>query len=472
MLPLVAIAQIGNEKYEKGLIILSNGDTLNVTIKPERPERMSKQINVWDDQMMGNKRYLPKDLIGYVFQGETFTVKKDEEGKKVFMRVDISGHASLYSYTYKEVKGKKEVVTDYYLEKKGSGLVKVPSSKNKFRNEISYYFADDLKLAQKIDDKMYQYNDIEAIVDEYNENKEAKLAPLANNQNNQNNQNNNQPENNQENPNQNNQNNQPYTHNDNNNNGNNNSTISNPTDNDEIYPILRDNVSKAAQKSMGIEVFGAVSYNIMSYPNMLNSIYRVKSGGVGFDVGVGFRATVSRGLTFRVGINMKDKAFKFESNSLQIVDNNGAVTVLTVKESGRTYYPGLYFNIGQEWKYFMIGGGFNASFYSTYRGNYEYSGGPYQGKVDKSKTSFMVHDINRPDGSEGNFNMQFDINLTAGGRIPIGDRFTLKPFVQYSIPMISLYNSGITTVGATGNVELNVQNYAIKIGLIADFGNW
>lgn len=459
VLPTTLFAQVGNEKYEKGTIYLVSGDTLEVTIKPDKAERLSKQISVWDSQNMGAKRYLPKDLDGFFFQNETYKSKKDAEGKRQFMVELVKGEVSLYSHTYKEEKGKEEVVTVYYLDKKGTGFTKVPSNKNKFRTEMSYYFADDMKLAQKIDDKMYQYNDIEMVVDEYNETKTPKKTvadePKKEDPKVENNEPN-QPDNNQpEKPTQNVQ-----------------------PDNDEDpfnasdYTLLKDNSPKGLSKSVGIEALALVSYSMASYPNTLNSMFNVKSGGVGFEVGIGFRATVSRGLTFRTGINMKDKTFKFQSSSLQVQDQNGNITVLTVNEKGRTYYPGVYFNIGQEWKYFMIGGGFNMSFYSMYKGKYDYKGGPYDFSENNAKGSFMVHNMNKPDKSEGNFNMQFDVNLTAGARFAIGDRVTLKPIIQYAIPLISLYNSGIMVQGSTGNVELNVNIYTIKAGLIVDFGNW
>ena len=448
-----AFAQTGNEKYEKGIIFLKNGDTLEVSIKPEHPERYSKQISVWNDQTMGAKRYTPRELDGFSFQGITYISQKDAEGKQVFMAEIVKGEVSLYEYMYKETTGKKEVVTEYYIKRKNERLVLVPTSKSKFRNEMSYYFADNYNLSQSIDDKMYQYDDIETIVEYYNEEFEAaKRKELAEDPKENDGQkdgekpsdNGNIPAEEEE-------------------------LITNPTDD---YPILRDNTPQKQKKTIGVEVSSMLTYSLYSYPNTLNTLYRVKSGGVGFEVGLGFRASLSKGLTFRTGINIKDKAFKFESNTLQVVDGGGNVVTLQVKEQGRNYYPGIYFNIGQEWKYFMIGGGFNLSFFSGYRGKYSYSGGGFDFSEPNAKTSFMVHELNRPDGSDGHFNMQFDINLTAGARFAIGKQLTLKPVVQYSIPMVSLYNSGILVSGSTGNVELNVSGYAIKIGLIADFGNW
>ena len=75
-------------------------------------------------------------------------------------------------------------------------------------------------------------------------------------------------------------------------------------------------------------------------------------------------------------------------------------------------------------------------------------------------------------GSENNFNMQFDINLTVGGRFAVGDKLTLKPVLMYSIPMVPLFNSGVNINNGLSNVELNVNAYTLKLGLIVDFGNW
>ncbi|MGQ3012907.1 MAG: hypothetical protein ACT6QS_04340 [Flavobacteriales bacterium] len=449
LLPSVAAAQATKDDFVKGKIYLVSGDTLDVLIKPDREERVSKQISVWDEQNLAPRRYLPKDLNGFVLENEEYTAKKDFEGKKVFMKIVEKGPVTLYGHTYREDKGKKEIVTDYYLEKKGSGFKQVPEAKGKFRTDMSYYFADDFEIAQKIDDKVYQFGDIETVVSDYNERRKPS-QPIANNNNN----NNNTPRDTAGT--------RPVIRD-------NNPQLIDDTD----KPILRSNVPERPRKTIGVEAMAMATYTLISYPNTLSQVYRTTSGGAGFEFGVGFRATVARGLTFRTGINIRDKAFKFTANTLQLVDGQGNVTTATINETGRTYYPGIYFNIGQEWKYFMVGGGFTSSFYSGYRGKYNFTtSSGFSGSEDKTKGSLMVHDINKPDGSENNFNMQFDINLTIGGRFAVGDKLTLKPVLMYSIPMVPLFNSGVTVNNGLSNVELNVHAYSLKLGLIVDFGNW
>ena len=416
-------------------------------IKPDRDDRLARQVQVWDEQNLAPRRYQPKDLNGFVLENEEFAAKKEADGRKVFMKVLEKGPVTLYGYTYREDKGKKEIVTDYYLEKKGTGFKLVPSAKGKFRTEMSYYFADDFELAQKIDDKAYVHSDMEMVVSEYNERRQPS-KPVANNNNN-----NVTPRDSSGTT--------PVIRND------------PPQVDDTDRPILRANVPERPRKTIGVEAMALATYTLISYPNTLNQLYRTSSGGAGFEVGLGFRATVARGLTFRTGINIRDKAFKFTASNLQLVDGQGNVTSAAINESGRTYYPGIYFNIGQEWKYFMVGGGFNTSFYSAYRGKYSYTtSSGFSGGDDKAKGSLMVHDINRPDGSENNFNMQFDINLTVGGRFAVGDKLTLKPVLMYSIPMVPLFNSGVNINNGLSNVELNVNAYTLKLGLIVDFGNW
>lgn len=444
--PSVVAAQTTKDDFVKGKVFLASGDTLDVLLKSDREDRLSKQVSVWDEQNLAPRRYLPKDLDGFIVEGDEYSAKKNAEGKKVFMKIAERGPVTLYGHTYRESKGKKEIVTDYYLEKKGTGFKLVPESKGKFRTEMSYYFADDYEIAQKIDDKVYQFGDIETVVADYNERRNPPKQPVA----------------------------------DNNTAPKDTSRISPvlPDNNrrleeDADRPVLRANIPERPRKSIGVEAMAMATYTLISYPNTLNQLYRTSSGGAGFEVGVGFRATVARGLTFRTGINIRDKAFRFTANNLQLVDGQGNVTTATISEKGRTYYPGIYFNIGQEWKYFMVGGGFNASFYSGYRGKYTYTtGSGFSGGDDKAKGSLMVHDINKPDGSENNFNMQFDINLTIGGRFAVGDKLTLKPVLMYSIPMVPLFNSGVTVNNGLSAVELNIHAYSLKLGLIADFGNW
>lgn len=424
-------AQVSIDDFNPGIIVLSGGDTLNVRIKPDRDEKMARQIMVWDTQNNAPKRYLPKDLKFYSLNKENYYSLKDEEGKSVFMEAKVQGKANLFAYTYREDKGKKEIVTDFYIKKEGGGLIKVPVQPGKFKTDMALYFADFPQLADKISNRQYGYYDMEAVTEEYNEwikagkpKRDERFEPQT------------------------------------------------------TGPRLVNNKPKEDRGGkVGIDLPIFATYNFVSYPTALNQLYTTKTIGFGFDVGVGARFRLIRGLTMRTGINFRDKGMKVSSDNLQIQvqDQNGNVynDILKLREQGRMYYPGLYLNLGQEWSHFHVGGGFNLSFYSFYRGKYTLESQNFpqlNESVDRSKVSFIVHDLTDSQGRSKNFNMQFDINFTVGGRFKVGEFITLKPTLMYSIPMIPLYNSGVSVQGAFSNTELNVSGYQLKIGLITDIG--
>lgn len=424
-------AQITIEDFDPGVIVLSNGDTLQVRIKPDREEKMARQIQVWDPQNNGPKRYLPKDLKYFSVNKENYYSLKDEEGKSVFMEQKVDGSAKLYGYSYREEKGKKEVVTDFYIKKEGGGLIKVPTQPSKFKSDMALYFSDFPQLSEKIANRQYGYYDMEAVTEEYNDWVKAGKPK-----------------------------------------------------NDERFagepsgPKLVNNKPKEDNSNrVGLEVPLFATYNFVSYPTALNQLYTTKTIGFGFDVGIGARFRLVRGLTLRTGVNMRDKGMKVSSDNLQVQvqDQNGNTytDILKLREEGRMYYPGIYLNLGQEWQYFHVGGGFNLSFYSFYRGKYSLESQNFpqlNETVDRSKVSFLVHDLTDSEGRGKNFNMQFDINFTVGGRFKIGEYITLKPTLMYSIPMVPLYNSGVSVQGAFSTTELNVSGYQLKFGLITDIG--
>ena len=425
-------AQVTISDFDPGIIVLSSGDTLKVRIKPEREERMSKQIQVWDVNSNGPKRYQARELKFYSLNKQNFYSLKDEEGKSVFMEAKVEGDATLFSYAYREENGKKEVVSDYYVRKKGGGLIKVPTQPSRFRNDMALYFNDYPQLAAKITGKTYGYFDMEAVTEEYNawtnSGKPKETRPDQ-------------------------QRDEPQT--------------TGPK-------LVRNKVEQEKGSRFGLDVPVFATYNFVNYPTSLNQLYSTRTIGFGFDVGLGARIRLVRGLTMRAGINMRDKGMKISSDVLPVqgIDANGNVInfTLKVREQGRMYYPGIYLNLGQEWSHFHVGGGFNMSFYSFYRGSYTVESQYGNAEEDPANSSFIVHGLTDSEGQGKNFNMQFDIHMAVGGRIKVGEFITLKPTLMYAVPMLPLYNSGINVQSSFSNTELNVSGYQLKFGLITDLG--
>lgn len=432
LLGFKAGAQVSIADFEPGIIVLSNGDTLKVRIKPDRDERMCKQIQVWDVNSNSPKRYQPRELKYFSLNKQNYYSLKDDEGKSVFMEAKIEGEATLFAYTYREEKGKKEIVTDFYIRKQGGGLIKVPTQPSRFRNDMALYFNDYPQLSAKISDKTYGYYDMEAVTEEYNAWAKAGKPKQS---------------------------------------------TPDLIQDEQRTPgpkLVKNKVEVEKGSRIGLDIPLFATYNFVNYPTTLNQLYTTKTIGFGFDLGVGMRIRLLRGLTMRTGVNMRDKGMKVSSDVLPVqgVDGNGNVITFNLKlrEQGRMYYPGIYLNLGQEWSHFHVGGGFNLSFYSFYRGKYSVESQFVNFQEDPSSSSFIVHGLTDNEGRPKNFNMQFDIHFSVGGRIKVGEYLTLKPTIMYAVPMVPLYNSGIEVQGSFSSTELNVSGYQLKFGLITDLG--
>lgn len=435
---ILGIAQSGPENFSDGVIVNLNGDTMKVKIKQDREERMSMVINVWDAATNAPKKYYPKELAYFKVDNQEYFSKNNSEGKKVFMEAVVKGEASLYRYSYKEKKGNKSVrMDDFYAEKKGKNAVLVPDN-SKFKTEMANFFADAPHLTEKINNKIYKFNDIENLVVEYNEWVKAG-----------------KPKNDDR-----------FT-----------SDKAFGSDGEPRLVSKKEEL-KGGKIALEIPIFG--SYNFVNYPTALNDLYRSQSLGMGYDVGLGAKFRIKNGFHIKLGVNVRNKGFRATGFYLPFSDQNGTFFNLNFNERANLLYPGAYMNVSQEWKYFFLGAGFNLSFFSGYSGRYDYTvvgqnGGIWDQFNDpNAKGSFLVNDIlsnltiNGATPKVIGFNTQFDINITIGGRFELGDRIILKPCIQYTVPMVPLYNSNIFASNGFSQTELNVSGYQIKFGLITD----
>jgi hypothetical protein len=435
-----AYAQIP-DGYENGIIVTNSGDTLRVKIKSDREERMSASISYWDESANMAKKRNPRDTKYYRIGEDEYFSKTSAEGKPVFLHVEINGPARLYKHIYKEKKGNKSVrVEDYYVEKSNGGL-KFVEKGGKFREQMATYFSDSRQLSQKISAKIYGPRDIETVVNEYNEWYKSGRP----------------------------QNDDRF--------GVNNSNAD--------RPVLVDAPVKDKTGLVGLDIPLFFSYNFVNYPTLLNQIYQSTALGPGFDVGVGVRLKVTRNLMFRAGINVRNKGFRATTtgNTIQVVNPGGSnIGYLRFNERSNLIYPGIYMQFQQEWKYFFLGSGFNLSFFSKNLSKNTIQvvdGGNnvlYQEENDDYGSSYLVNELlpqlnQQPQDTElkpKNFNVQFDVNVTVGGRFSIKDFIVLKPCIQYTIPFVPLY-SGLLAQGGSGNLtSLNVSGYQFKVGLITD----
>lgn len=424
--------------YENGIVVTNSGDTLKVKIKSDREERMSASITYWDEASNTAKKRNPRDTKYYRVGEDEYFSKTSAEGKPVFLHVEINGPARLYKHIYKEKKGNKSVrVEDYYVEKSNGGLKYVEKG-GKFREQMATYFSDSRQLSQKITAKTYTSKDIETIVNEYNEWYKSG-----------------RPQNDDR-------------------------FGANSTSSDR--PVLVDTPVKDNLGVVGLDIPLFFSYNFVNYPTLLNEVYRSSALGPGFDVGVGVRLKVTKNLMFRAGINVRNKGFSAVTSG-NVIGIQGTNNFLRFTETSNLIYPGIYMQFQQEWKYFFIGTGFNLSFFSknlsknTLQVVDSANTILYQEVNDDYGTSFLVNELlpqlnKQPAQQEvkpNNFNVQFDINVTVGGRFALKDRVIFKPCIQYVVPFVPLYSGLELSGGGNGALsKLNVSAYQFKVGLITD----
>ena len=406
------------------------GDTLSVLVKPDRAERLSSYIQVFDPATQTFKRRTTKDFKYFKIGNDEYVAKKGMEGYQVFMQVIVQGEVSMYRHTYRRKKGSgyKTEEQDYY-EKKNQGLFPIPQGA-KFREAVASYFAEHPEIPGKIRSRQYSEANSEDIALEYNDWTKAgkpRIGPSL-----------------------------------------------------TTGPMLVQDVFESNAPNLAVELAAFATHNFVNYPNLLNDLYRSDNPGFGYDVGLGFKVRIKRGLIFRAGFNFRNKGYKATGENVKvgiIDDTTGSLYLLSFNEKAQLNYPGFFFNFGHEWKYFFISGGLNLSPFSFYRGDYNYAIYTTLGQLVASRQeknvgySYLVHELISTPKEPRNFNFQTDVQFSFGGNFSVSKNLALKPCIQYSVPLIPLYYSNqYVNAGTSQQQMLNVSGYQLKLGLIAEFG--
>ncbi len=174
---LFPILTFGQYSYDTGLIITINNDTINclVPLDVSYGNKILIKIDNGTIEKEMNSSDIKYLVTKYnVFESISYTVKKKEKNK--LMRFIIEGNINLYSYTiintgnsYSAAGGTTTMYTaptiEYVIKKdKKTYYLK----KRKFNETIIPIIKGATELINKIENKEYQYNDIEKIINEYN----------------------------------------------------------------------------------------------------------------------------------------------------------------------------------------------------------------------------------------------------------------------------------------------------------------
>ncbi|MCX7743621.1 MAG: hypothetical protein N2167_03550 [Flavobacteriales bacterium] len=414
-------AQI-NDDFQRGVVVLANGDTIQADIKQVREDRFSKSITIIRLGSNEQEKLSPKEVSYFRF-GEEEYVTKVVDGKEYFLRRIIHGEASLYEFSFREKKGGKyQIITRYFVEKRTSKQWAEITAKT-FKNEMSNFFSDYKSLADKITDRYYTYKEKEAVVEDYNEwVKQGKPGNTWRIED------------------------------------------GNFTRPENEYKEKEKVINRESRKynsgiygsRWGIDIPLFASYGFVSYPEQLNAAVITKSNGFGYDVGIGARVNALPTLTIRAGLHFWNK--RFHSYFLAYDPNDNPPQTYQVDEFGTIHYAGIYAIADYEVNNVVVGGGFTFSFWNMYRADF---------RIKNSNGSLVGGDENVEESILANrFNHQFDFILHFGYKFNLlNNQLKIKPMFQYIMPMVPLFEFSNPSLQG-----MSVTGYLVQLGIITDIG--
>jgi hypothetical protein len=206
----------------------------------------------------------------------------------------------------------------------------------------------------------------------------------------------------------------------------------------------------------GIEIpFSQVTTDIDLPRLMMGRIQKVE-GGTKYDIGVGMTYQNSGHFNFRTGFHLWKVPFKPTVNRVEDDDKS------YVRENGLLTYYGIYLRGEFGNKYFFIGGGFDFSLANEYKADRAYYENDILIGTEKNQNSSVLTD---------DFNNIFNITVNTGFKIPIQNRYIIKPFVSLGTSFSSIYPTDkVTNIGNTGVSYTTPQKVDLQYTSILGYG--
>lgn len=165
---LFAQGPTGKIEPEPGFAVSAKGDTLfgNINYMKKTGYRQSMQVKLPDQttKSINARNYVYVKVGGEIF--ESFLVPGGEE--KQFFWQKSGGKIFFYEYQYELYQLNTMVTkTEYYVRKAGSDELLKTGTGN-FKKKMGDWMADAPELVKKVEDKETKFEDLEAIIIEYN----------------------------------------------------------------------------------------------------------------------------------------------------------------------------------------------------------------------------------------------------------------------------------------------------------------
>ena len=170
-----------SQHYVDGYVIKESGDTIFGKIGNLSPEQSCLKIKFKD--FNGNKiKFKDEEVYAYkigadLYFKKPYGVPTMFDNMIGFMRLINDGKVKLYEFRFQAKSnmpmgsnggmgfGTSQFIKHHYLEKNGE-FIRVP--KRRFKQTMSKYFSDSQVVVDKIKQRYYTYEEIEALVRMYN----------------------------------------------------------------------------------------------------------------------------------------------------------------------------------------------------------------------------------------------------------------------------------------------------------------
>lgn len=208
-----------------------------------------------------------------------------------------------------------------------------------------------------------------------------------------------------------------------------------------------------AQRPVSIEVPVYFSANAIVVSEPYTESIDVK-GGFGAAWGLGVKLNPLKYLAIRTGIEFWKNHMEAEYYADYLAQGSSSPITVSVKDKGDYRYGGLYATLFFERKKFFLGGGFQFSALTSYKGSITARDGNFIVFKDENATL--------PNLAVKNTQQAYVLGMV-GFRFGIKNKYFFKPTIEAGLPLLPLFDAG----GGSNN-DFFLAGVWIRVGLITE----
>ncbi len=413
-------------ELEAGYVVPNNGDTLRGFLKPVREDRPGRSVSFFQTPESDAQKFSPKTIKGFGF-GETRFETGMVEDRMEFLRVDMAGAIHLLIFTERVKKGGGYTsVQRNFIRLEGSTR-SFEITKGNFRKEMVIHVSEHPTLAQRIRDKALGYDDLGAIIEEYNEWVKAGKPRQAW-----------EPENGN------------YT--------------LNPKDDEAEFQRQAPAESQQEGGKWGIEMPLMASWGFLNSDQQIGFL-RPTAPGTNLYAGLGMRYRISPEFLVRFGLNYAQKNF-----NVNFIVQDTAGVAYNAEEQWKLPMLSSYAMLEYQSGHFFLAGGLQVGVVPAPFGKIRITDGAGNEMANEAlsldpaatNSSFLFRSIPN----------QVDL-IFSTGLVFYAKNWVFKPGLQYGIPLQNMFQFRNDLPLNPPNPSFptySARSFTFQVGLVIDFG--